>query len=441
MNQTNPSARPGSNARPATSGPARPETRRFTPEQISQARTQTWRALQLLGLVTSDGSPTCPVCHEPARGKFKVHADGGAKHHSRGCYLKPGPAIDLLMEHSRTGETSLSFHDAVAALIGAPLSTAAHSILGKVAMTDLPSAPAAFKSVVDLEIYDAVRTSRFASIEGAQKYYSEWHISPEATAEAGAVLITDVAALQRELVAQFGPARLVAAGLVLPPEEGPGKRNTPFWMLNERYSVIEPHLNLRGRTTGMQFRPVGATKAAVASHKTWKAAFTADPATAGTKVEYTTPFLSLRGAGTESLIGCGLYRLGALTEPTEVWVVEGFKDLLAARSMGLEAYAVPGVGARIPAPVLNLFRERGHTLVVCLDGDEAGERGRAAITASLSSQGVRCVSHPGLPEGMDVTDVLVHCYAEAGCTCGTCVRWRSKRPDLVGIAVPTGSDN
>ena len=176
----------------------------------------------------------------------------------------------------------------------------------------------------------------------------------------------------------------------------------------------------------MQFRPTGQTKIAVKAHKEWKKAYALDPEHAGPKAEYVTPFFSIRGAGNDSLIGCGLLKISTLKEPSEIWIVEGFKDLLAARSMGFEAYAVPGVGARIPDKVMQLFLDKGHNLVVCLDGDEAGQRGRIAITAALNERGVPCTPHPGLPDGMDVADVLVKAYAESGCSCATCVAWRLK---------------
>lgn len=408
------------------SGPASGSGNRlgFTPEQISAARVATWQAMQLIGLVDESGTPSCPVCKEEAgHGKFKVFPDGGTKHHSRGCSTKAGGAVDILLDNV----ANLKFTDAVAALTGVELSPAGKLLLNIAAVTNLPSAPIVFKAKLDVEVYNAMRTSRWSSAKAAAEYYAQWHILPEAAIEAGAVLITEPVLLQNALIERFGIERLIACGVASPPDDSSNSRK-PYFVINDRYPVIEPHITPGYHTVGMQFRPVGATKAAVEAHKLWKKAYALDPDTKIAKAAYTTPFYSLRGAGSESLLGCGLYRIGKLTEPSQIWVVEGFKDLLAARSMGFEAYAVPGVGSRIPARVMQLFREAGHTLVVCLDGDEAGERGRAAITAALTAEGVSCVAHPGLPGGMDVTDVLVSTWAESGCVCKTCQQWVNTHP-------------
>lgn len=403
-----------------------------------QARANIALAFSLLGLV-DNGHPVCPECGA-SKGKVRLFADKGGWHcYKRGHHGNDNSAVDLLMEKG-----GYSFIDAVSVLLGRP---ARHG--GKVvdlSELEMVAAEPAFRAVVDVEVYDAVVRSPHVSLEAAQEYYAAWHIDAKAVAEAGGRMVTDQRQLETELIERFGLERLAECGLVKL-AEGPGRR--PAWMLNRNYPVVEPHLSpSKGHVVGMQFRPSVAQKKKISAHKAWKAkwggrldaegneidadaawsaAQAADPSSAGPKAEYVPPFMGLRGAGPDSLVGCGLFRVARLREPSTIYVVEGYKDLLAARTMGAEAYAIPGVGVMPPVKVLDVFRRGGHTLLLCLDGDEAGAEGRARMAVVLNEAGV-AYRLKELADGMDVADVLVSRSAATGCRCATCIEWRAAHP-------------
>jgi 5S rRNA maturation endonuclease (ribonuclease M5) len=252
-------------------------------------------------------------------------------------------------------------------------------------------------------------------------------------------VLTDPVGLQRALLARFGRDRLLACGLLTVASSG-----RDFFLFNDEYNVVEPHHTPDGHVSGLQFRPSPAQKAKVDAHKAWKKrwsgrsdrdgnvldpsdawkqAYEADPAAAGEKVGYVTPFLSLRGGTPGHLLGCGLPRLARIDTGATVYVVEGFKDLIAARSLNVEAYAIPGTGVMPGDAAITVLRR--HKVVVALDGDAAGAKGREAVAAHLREHGVEVITRT-LPSGMDMADLLVDRTARTGCACGTCTTWRQR---------------
>ena len=151
-------------------------------------------------------------------------------------------------------------------------------------------------------------------------------------------------------------------------------------------------------------------------------------------MRYVTPFLSLKGAGPSSLVGCGLHMLSKLSAGHTVYVVEGFKDLLAARTMSAYAYAIPGTGVMPPEEACEVLCR--HNVLVTLDGDEAGAKGRAAVLEHLLSKGIQATAKEDMPPGMDVTDLLVQRHAHSGCACATCQAWRNTDPPGASCACP-----
>ena len=406
----------------------------FEDNEVEEARRSIALAFQVLGLV-ANSQPVCPECGA-TKGKVKLFPDSGGWH----CYKRGhhgNSAIDLLMEHG-----NYNFTDAVSLLLGRPVRKAG-KVVDLSSLPDLPTAPA-FRAVVDTEVYNTVVRGPWSSLEAAQNYYATWHVHSGAVREAGARVVIDQVGMESNLVSMFGMDRLVACGLVVPPEQDRG----PFWLLNKNYPVIEPHvLPYKGDVVGMQFRPSKAQKAKILAHKAWKRRFSGvagpdgselepgaaweqasakDPAGAGPRAPYVPAFMSLRGAGPDSLVGCGLYRVAQLTKPATIYVVEGFKDLLAARTLGAEAYAVPGVGATPPALALELFRNGGHRLLVCMDGDSAGAEGRERLSEVFKTAQLHYSQKTDMPDGMDVADILVSRHAASGCKCHTCTSWRAE---------------
>lgn len=371
------------------------------PDEIETARGQMVRALSLEGLVTEDGLAVCPECGESGRGKTKVFADGGFHCHSRGHHVDN--AIDLLVSRG------WKFPIAVRALIGDDSAIPAE-LRGRASST-VAIAPT-FDAFPDVEVYEAVLAG--GDVDAACEFYGRWYITEEVVRESRAVVITNPKALARDLVSNFTPDRLIACGLAS--EEGK-------LYIHGGYPVIEPHLLPTDGSpcTAMQFRGSIETERRVAEHNAAKAAKKAAEAAGrpyrGPKVDYVPKFLSLRGATIASRCGFGLPRLGELAaaadaarsrgeepRPKRVYIVEGFKDLLAARTLGVEAYGMAGAGL-LPVRAVCAIIGRIGVAAVSLDGDAAGDAGRARLMEHFASHGVAAeVKLP--PPGMDMADVL-----------------------------------
>jgi hypothetical protein len=436
------------NARSSTTGPAAralsPERKAAFEADVAQARIKIDRAFALAGLAPG-GSRTklvCPGCG--AVGKTKLNADGYAH-----CYKEQGmpgykqrDAIEVLRLCGWT------FADAVDDLLDRPRRS------DKPGRTNTaPASPARpkvivmptveeFTATVDTEVYNALMA--LASHEAAVTFYGRWHISAEAVASLGARVLLDPDAAARTLSKQFGLERLVACGLAMPVEEDKDSKNATDahvrLLVNRSYPVIEPHMHPNGRDVlSMQFRASVKTEERIRAHKQFKAAEAAALAAGeqftGEKAAYVHKFLSLRGSPDHARVGGGLPAIRAAatapdrdyTQPLRVVVVEGLKDVAAAATWGRLAYALPGAGVLPPARVLAEFARLGVTLAVALDGDSAGEAGKAAVLAHLEAAGISAVDQP-MPAGMDVTDTLVARFAARGCTCPTCLLWRQSHP-------------
>lgn len=407
----------------------------ITEEDILEAKRYLAEAFQIAGLF-ADGYPVCPACGTAKRGKVRLKNanDTGLPYWKCFKCSTRGDAIGVLKDVK-----GYSFVDAVNTLIGRDET----GVRRKVARPEI-QIQSAFVATVDVEVYNAIRDA--GSLSEAQRYYARWHIAAEAVAEAGSRYITNATELQQQLLGRFGRDRLLACGVLTVDKNG-----KDFFLFNDDYPVIEVHASPAGHVVGMQFRPSVARMAKVQAHKAWKRrwsnmvdedgnildpgdawlrAYSADPEAAGPKLPYVTPFLSLRGAGTDSLVGCGIPRIASLpvdaVTPVKVYVVEGFKDLLAARTMGVEAYAIPGTGVMPPEKVCKILAR--HKMVVTLDGDDAGAKGRANVMAWFSAHNVPSEEISELRPGMDIADILVERHAHAGCGCENCTQWRDTHP-------------
>lgn len=458
----------------ASRGPRRPsgvaEQERFSEDEIATARNSIARAFELGGFVNEQGQAICPQCGKTGSGRVKLFPDGGYKCFSaQGCVGRKGGAVDLLVE-----KADYRFFDAVAALIGRPLRDGRAA--PKRPTVALVEGEDGFRAECDPEVYEALMSH--GNVVSAQRYYGRFHIDPEVVAQSGAVIIADCETAQRDLMTRFGAERLAASGLYRPAEAD----RREYWVVNENYPVIEPHYNLEGRVVGLQARPSlkreGRYRAHVAYSKAKKVAEAAgesfrEPAA---NERYVPKFLSLRGgqAGVH-LQGCGLERLLGFEVGEKVYIVEGFKDLLAMRTLGFAAYALPGTGVVPSAAVIDTLAR--FNLTMAFDADEGGDSGtqrlvdvlgrggifdeetaarlgtdEAAIIAHLATLGLdeaeqtrvaRFAKRRGElglwlrrkrpPEGMDVTDVLVDRHAGEGCDCVSCIAWRLARREQTPV--------
>jgi len=76
-----------------------------------------------------------------------------------------------------------------------------------------------------------------------------------------------------------------------------------------------------------------------------------------------------------------LYPYDKLHEADDVWIMEGEKDMLRARSQGLDAFTVTGGAGSFNVEWLELFR--GKTVHICYDIDKVGRLGADKIARHL----------------------------------------------------------
>lgn len=102
----------------------------------------------------------------------------------------------------------------------------------------------------------------------------------------------------------------------------------------------------------------------------------------------------------------GLMPLTASTRERRLMLVEGPSDLLAARSAGMPAIAVPGANAWRPEWA-NAFD--GRSVVVVMDSDRPGRQAAARIAADLERRGIEvgvADLAPRREDGYDLSDWL-----------------------------------
>ena len=398
------------------------------------AKSKLREAFEFVGLVSDNGIPVCPSCGTNKKGKVVLRSSSKSGNPYWKCHKcsERGDAIGLLTL------TGLSFPEAMNTLLGRNTKgVKINKIKPTVSLSD------AFVAVVDVEVYNYIRAQ--GSIEESVRYYQKWHIDSDVVRDSGSTYLLDCESIHKDLLIRFGRDRLLAAGVITLDRNG-----NDFFLFNDDYPVIEPHLSPNGHVVGMQFRPSYKRMEKVHAHKKWKkrwsgivasdgsvldpddawrSAYAIDPVAAGEREKYVAPFLSLKGAGTDSLVGCGAHSLSKLPlgdKPLKVFVVEGFKDYLAARTLGVNAYAIPGTGVMPPKKVCNLLKR--FLMVVTLDGDQAGAKGRANLLAYFHENNVPAVEKSDIREGMDITDILVEAKAHSGCSCETCKEWVNDHP-------------
>jgi hypothetical protein len=336
--------------------------RRYNDVDKAQARTQVARAFSLAGLLEG-GRPVCPSCGTSERGKVKLFPDGW-RCHKEG---KSGDAISVLTARG------WSFLEAMAALLGE-----SDGRSGPTTPLVLPTV-SSFVATVDTEAYTAL--VRTGDVAAAGDFYGRFAIAAEAVADAGFVRLLTPEDAAKYLERRFGIDRLIAAGLY-------SEHGRPLF--GWRYPVIEPHHRPDGTIAGIQLRGGEKVEADVAAHKRGEGS-------------YTPKTLSLRGATSGHQLGIGLARLAQLRANTPVRIVEGGKDLLAARTLGWEAYALPGAGTTPPPVALETLSR--HRVQVAFDGDDAGQNGAESLAARLSEAGLTVI-RVRLPKGLDVADML-----------------------------------
>lgn len=88
-------------------------------------------------------------------------------------------------------------------------------------------------------------------------------------------------------------------------------------------------------------------------------------------------------------------------------VTEGIADALAAARLGHDAVGILGTAAIDSASAQGIAtwaRERSDRVVVCFDGDDAGEAGARRVVDQLTAAGIDFVRSVRPPAGIDLTD-------------------------------------
>lgn len=388
-----------------------PARTRITDADKEQARTLIREAFAMAGLV-SGNKYVCPACQRvhTKKNTLSIRDKGTWK-----CFSSDqgGDAISLMQE-----SFGYTFPQAINALLGRPVDGETQAPPKPKVQNLPPVQETRPTSTIDPEVYSAVlQFSGQAGRDAAAEYYGYWHISPESVYESGATVVLDTRAMERALIERFGIERLHACGLVVK-----SRKQKDYFLLNKDYPVIEPHITPRGLVVGMQFRPSVEQRAKVEAHKAWAAAKERGD-TSVPEAKYVPKFMSLSGIDADaSLVGFGLRRLWEAPPDSIIRVVEGFKDYLAARTMGHEAFGIPGTSAVLSDNVIQLLKR--HRIAVALDGDSAGETARERWVEQLRERGVRAMPLP-MPPDMDVADILVKRHADNGCTDEVCSSWRT----------------
>jgi 5S rRNA maturation endonuclease (ribonuclease M5) len=372
---------------------------KYSDEDKNKARKKLRLGFQVANLIV-DGKAICPLCGENRKGKFILKEENVNPYWK--CYHCSNYG-DVFKAMEAMG---IKFSDAIAILIGKSSEFDIASLEIKIANIEIKES---FTAKVDFEIYDYILEK--ADLVKAQEYYGQWHISPDVVEKQKARYILDAKKLENELLVKFGRERLLEAGVLMV-----DKNSKDLFLFSSNYPVIEPHLSPSGHVVGMQFRPSFKYLIKVSNHKkfkklwggqfdaqgnkieakeAWKKAYLENPELAGEYIPYIPPFMSIRGAGPDSLVGCGLSEIKRLTEGGKIYIVEGFKDLLASNTMKTNAYAIPGTGVMPSKKVCSLLKN--YKVIIMLDGDEAGSKGRTNLKSHLIENGVdvkRLISTP-----------------------------------------------
>lgn len=370
---------------------------RLSDEQIVKAKANL-RAAFLFAELDEAGLPMCPI-HK------RVHANALVlKRDSWFCYSarEGGNAVTILTKHAAKPKP---FPIAVKMLLGEKLPDGSIAeVPDRPLNLDLKGSGSESKtSTVDSEVYQALLTYSLkeGGFEAAAAHYGRWAISSDAVRKARIVMLTAPAKVQRLMLRDFGRERLLKAGLIT--ESMTGRVN---WMVNRQYPVIEPHISPDGKIVGLQFRASEEQEKKIAAHKKYSADVEAGKASEDDKVKFVPKFLSLAGVSPEkSLVGGGLDVAAGLPAGSKVLLVEGIKDMMAAWTMGHNAVALPGVSAKLSPALLQTIRPLHK--IIALDGDDAGQEAVKTVGHLLQEDGQTNVSRMVLPEGQDVTDVLM----------------------------------
>ena len=168
------------------------------------------------------------------------------------------------------------------------------------------------------------------------------------------------------------------------------------------YPVMQCYRSSDGVPVGLEMRGNSWVADKAKEHSDWKKKSKKGLNPEGPKPKYIPKTRNL--IGDVGRVGFGLDVVASVKPGKTVWLVEGFKDALAAASLGHPAVGLAGAGNPIPDEALEVLKP--HTVAVVFDADEDGDRARKRLSEQLTEAGVVVRPGPRFPAGYDVADVL-----------------------------------
>lgn len=371
-------------------------------------------ALTYFGVPTDGVRFACPRCGSPiSKNKTKIRRDGGITCFKCGSDASTGNmwgTVRLLAGYA--GQQEPTVPQMLSILKGEDPNDRTRKFIdvSKVETVHEPD------TVVDTEVLDALWAH--ANIDAGIAYWDRFYIDPRVVnAFDGRVITEPWGKVWKSLVAQFGVDRLLTAGLGKKLDDGSvwtvvgGRITDKSDRFAGDYNVMQPYKKADGTLVGVEVRGNAYIEKLVANHKAYRAAHDAwkaggkvgeEPA----KVRWLPKTRNLVGNATGSRVGFGIDVVARFPLTRVVWIVEGYKDVLAAGSMGRPAIGLAGAKAEVPQDVIEVLK--GRRAAIAFDSDEAGEEGGALLASKLRDAGIELVPGPRWPEGRDVAEELAH---------------------------------
>lgn len=386
-------------------------------------------ALEYFGVAHDGRRFGCPLCGtELSKKKTVIRTDGGITCHKCGSSLSTGNMWGTVQRLAELfGQGPLEKGAMLSILRGVDPT----GERGKFVVEMPPTPDPEPETFVDTEVL--TKLISYADEEAGIAYWRRVHIDPKVAKAFGAVRITSPwRKVWQALDDEFGEERLTRAGLCKRVEDGdlwtvPGGKITPRGgQFAPDYPVLQVYRNADGDPVGLEVRGGEYVEGLVRRHDEYKREMAAWEEAGGIgaepeKVRWTPKTRNLIGNATGSRPGFGLDVVSKFPPQRVIWLVEGYKDALAAGSLGRPAIGIAGAKAGISDEALEVLS--GRRVAVVFDADDAGREGGAMVSETLRRAGIELVPHPRWPDGRDVADQLaaMHLGGDLVCAdgCGT----------------------
>lgn len=380
-------------------------------------------ALEYFGISHDGRRFTCPQCGSgPEKKKTTIRHDGGITCHKCGNSISTGNMWGTVQRLSElAGRGTLEKGEMLSILRGVD----PDGERGRFITNFAPAPEPEPETFVDSEVLEAL--CDLADVDAGVAYWQKFHIDPRVAKAFGALrLVKPWGGSWQSLVDRFGVERLISAGLAKELEDGSlwtvpgGKLEARKARFAPDYPVLQVYRTADGKPVGLEVRGGEFIEDRVKRYNEYKAAYGAwesggkvgeEPA----KVRWIPKTRNLVGNAKGSRVGFGLDVVAKFPTSKVVWLVEGYKDALAAGTLGRPAIGIAGAKAGISPEGLEVLK--GRRVAIAFDSDEAGEEGAAMLEAKLTEAGVELVKGPVWPDGRDVADQLADMHRVGKLAC------------------------